>query len=384
MSIADEKPPVQQEETGTRERIGDTWLPTAAIRAAAEQLSDLSEPDLELVATALESTDWTSYVAGHVVAAALPHLAASLPSDSERREVEGDHLDAIAKLGYELVTHDENDGPCFGCSLSRMLGKLSVLLPSGDGERAVAERAIDAFIEALTLQAPGWLHAPASDSPPHYLNAVEAERWLQGRDATIEHVRESFEAHAVGRRADVLDSFAASSSGETGATMSEPLAAEYVGPVDRRIDTPAATSEVRDSSSLSSSGERRIVFTGRNIGRTRAVVRSTLAYMLEPARDALEHYANGPDRDPDDGLIARQALAALDATEIVGPSLPAGESEDGRELREWTISKIDGYGTFVLDGPDTSPPKDCGLAGEEWLKAARVRVREIPSEETGA
>lgn len=30
-------------------------------------------------------------------------------------------------------------------------------------------------------------------------------------------------------------------------------------------------------------------------------------------RDTLEHYANGPDRDPDDGLRARQALDALDA-----------------------------------------------------------------------
>lgn len=54
--------------------------------------------------------------------------------------------------------------------------------------------------------------------------------------------------------------------------------------------------------------------------------------------------------------------------------MPADPQSPKVDEWRWTISKIDGYGTFVLDGPDTSPPKDCGLAGEEWLKAARVEV----------
>lgn len=65
--------------------------------------------------------------------------------------------------------------------------------------------------------------------------------------------------------------------------------------------------------------ERRIMFTGRNIDKSYAMAKSALDYALEPAREALEHYANGPDRDPEDGLIARQALAALDATAIERP-----------------------------------------------------------------
>lgn len=44
---------------------------------------------------------------------------------SERHELEGEALAVMEDLGFEIVTHNERDGTCFGCSLSRMLDRLA-------------------------------------------------------------------------------------------------------------------------------------------------------------------------------------------------------------------------------------------------------------------
>lgn len=51
---------------------------------------------------------------------------------------------------------------------------------------------------------------------------------------------------------------------------------------------------------------------------------------------------------------------------------------DDPDPRRWTVSRIDDFGSFVR-GPDTSPPRDRGLAGLEWLVAAQVEV--VPASE---
>jgi len=57
---------------------------------------------------------------------------------SMRHELEGEWLDDMEKLGFELVTHREDEGGCFSCSLHRMLTRLPDLLPARsevDGDR---------------------------------------------------------------------------------------------------------------------------------------------------------------------------------------------------------------------------------------------------------
>ena len=99
--------------------------------------------------------------------------------DSERREIEGDYLDAIEKLGYELVTHNEKDGPCFGCSLSKMLDKLAA---SSVSQRGTGERDIRDWLktpQALSLLtahlARVQLYCAPSELTPVLLDRVRAK-----------------------------------------------------------------------------------------------------------------------------------------------------------------------------------------------------------------
>ncbi|HZV74622.1 MAG TPA: hypothetical protein VFF79_12965 [Conexibacter sp.] len=64
--------------------------------------------------------------------------------DAERVEIEGDYIDAMQRLGYELVVHNERDGPCFGCSLSKMFDQLAAPSVSQQGTAAF-RAALDEF-----------------------------------------------------------------------------------------------------------------------------------------------------------------------------------------------------------------------------------------------
>lgn len=98
-------------------------------------------------------------------------------------------------------------------------------------------------------------------------------------------------------------------------------------------------------------------------------VASELAFV----RDTLEHYANGPDRDPDDGLRARQALDALDV--FTAAPAPVGEGGDLRELRDAFADLLRHHtrAAHALHGDDRPdyPEEECWATGRRASAALR-------------
>lgn len=194
--------------------------------------------------------------------------------------------------------------------------------------------------------------------PREWLTSEEAAELQAKRLLTREPVREGYASAGAERAAAVerlrnlaredLAALAAALPSGCGATLPEPPAAEYVGPVDRRIDTPAATSEVRDSSPPSGDGERGRELLGTVLREVGAVQLGTT--LAKEIRDYLAAAPSSREGEPSDAQI-EAGCRVLDAdwrTDYTEHT-PAGEhtwdtveavlraaaaeSGNGRELR---------------------------------------------------